>query len=1009
MIQYMVNIFLKVGITLSFAITAAFPHEKHSSSVNYVSPKEEIEIGEGSFRYKLVPGWATENADKYKLGNCNAISQDSRGRILLLHTSKEQCLIALSPEGKVLDAWGNFTVAAHGLAVVKEKGGEVLFISDHSPNGKIYKTTLDGEILMTISCPMESKLYKNPNEFKPAKTLHLPNGEFYVIDGYGKDYIHKFNAEGKWISAFGGDIGTGEAQLKHWGPHGGAIDYRNPTEPVMILALSDQQKIKRFTLNGKWIDTKTFPGSNPRDVIFHRGHLFVHHLGDNWPKDRNAPGYISVMDHDLKVVANLGGYSPKYDDSGKLSRMSHNTHLFHHPHGMGIDKEGNIYIAQASSNGTWPLKFTPTIKETTTRTWIVSPEGNDKNEGNKEKPFRTISHAAQIAQAGDTVLVRPGIYRERVAPPRSGEPGKPITYRTEELGNVFIRGSEKWDPTWKKLKDNVHFAKPDPSIFESDDVYVDHPNPFLVPLASTPYNRQGKPEHERTGKGNPELIYNCGQVIVNGRPWQQRPFLKEVTGAPKTWNFDSETGNIYMNFGNQDPAKQSVEITTRRRIFAPHSIGIGHIIIEGFVMEHCGNQYPTNFWNTPKWAQAGALGLRGGHHWIVRNNLIRYAGTDAIDMGAGGGQNERKATRVPSAPLGHHNLIEKNYIIENGAGGIIGAQSNNLIIRNNVIMFNNTLGFTGKKRYEHAGIKSHAIRDGLIERNYVADNQLSEGIWLDNQFPNTRVTRNISTNNGSRGIFLEMSDYKYNTALIDHNISVGNNRIQFYVHDASGSTVMHNLFANSPSEANYGQGAYIYQVNARTKTGYHSIYNNIFVNHRVMMDINYPSHRSGPQRLDHNIYDASTEERTFIINNASDKPSPWSPKEFYEMVRKEVDKGNPTPLHGGSKVGMTLNEWQTFWAHHGLKNDQNSVTKKGMVVSYDQTKLKLTIRLTFDPSDIGSIKYEKIKMDYEGNLIPKDGSAIPGPFQNLRKGNNIFNIWDGLPLLKKGELPITNK
>ena len=169
----MVNIFLKIGITLSVAITVAFPHEKHSSSGGYISPKKEIEIGEGSFRYKLVPGWATENTKKYKLGNCNAISQDSRGRILLLHTSKEQCLIALSPEGKVLDAWGNFTVAAHGLAVVKEKGGEVLFISDHSPNGKIYKTTLDGEILMKISCPMESKLYKNPNEFKPAKTLHF--------------------------------------------------------------------------------------------------------------------------------------------------------------------------------------------------------------------------------------------------------------------------------------------------------------------------------------------------------------------------------------------------------------------------------------------------------------------------------------------------------------------------------------------------------------------------------------------------------------------------------------------------------------------------------------------------------------------------------------------------------------------------------------------------------------------------------------------------------------------
>lgn len=39
--------------------------------------------------------------------------------------------------------------------------------------------------------------------------------------------------------------------------------------------------------------------------------------------------------------------------------MGHSSHLFHHPHGMGADREGNLYVAQFSSNGTWPLKFEP--------------------------------------------------------------------------------------------------------------------------------------------------------------------------------------------------------------------------------------------------------------------------------------------------------------------------------------------------------------------------------------------------------------------------------------------------------------------------------------------------------------------------------------------------------------------------------------------------------------------------------------------------------------------------
>jgi len=94
----------------------------------------------------------------------------------------------------VLDAWGDFNIAAHGLSVVMEEEREVIFISDHSAGGKAYKTTLDGEVLMTISSPMESDLCQEPAEFEPAKTPHFPGGEFFVIDGYGKDDIHRYLA-----------------------------------------------------------------------------------------------------------------------------------------------------------------------------------------------------------------------------------------------------------------------------------------------------------------------------------------------------------------------------------------------------------------------------------------------------------------------------------------------------------------------------------------------------------------------------------------------------------------------------------------------------------------------------------------------------------------------------------------------------------------------------------------------------------------------------------------------
>ena len=84
-------------------------------------------------------------------------------------------------------------------------------------------------------------------------------------------------------------------------------------------------------------------------------------------------------------------------------------------------------------------------------------------------------------------------------------------------------------------------------------------------------------------------------------------------------------------------------------------------------------------------------------------------------------------------------------------------------------------------------------------------------------------------------------------------------------------------------------------------------------------------------------------------------------------------------------------------------------TLKAISTNTKKTKLEIKVTLTFDPTNIGSTEYEKIRTDFEGTPIPKDGNAMPGPFQSLRAGKNIFKVWNGLPLLEKGELPIKQK
>ncbi len=62
------------------------------------------------------------------------------------------------------------------------------------------------------------------------------------------------------------------------------------------------------------------------------------------------------------------------------------------------------------------------------RVYYVAPGGQDSAPGTLAAPFQTIGHAAEIAVAGDTVLVRQGVYRELVTPPHSGTAQGYITF-----------------------------------------------------------------------------------------------------------------------------------------------------------------------------------------------------------------------------------------------------------------------------------------------------------------------------------------------------------------------------------------------------------------------------------------------------------------------------------------------------------------------------------------------------------------------------------------------------
>ncbi len=320
-----------------------------------LSAEDEI-LGQGEFRYRVVPDWGKEALAKVSVKNGHGMAIDSAGRILFLTDDPKNNLIILSPAGELLETWTARMPGAHGLTLTKEGGKEVLFITDTALH-EVRKLTLKGEELMQLPWPEATGLYKAAAEYKPSKTLMAPDGSFFVFDGYGKDFVHHYNAGGKLIQSWGGTIGEGENQLAHFGPHGGVVDTRDEAHPVVLVCMSDKQEVKRFTLDGKFIDKFAMPGGNPRDAVIWGEHIFIPHLGDQWPKDKNAPGFISVLNKNNIVVSNIGGNEPGYDGHAELEPMHSTTKAFIHPHGLTVDKEGNVYVAQFSSPAAPLLKL----------------------------------------------------------------------------------------------------------------------------------------------------------------------------------------------------------------------------------------------------------------------------------------------------------------------------------------------------------------------------------------------------------------------------------------------------------------------------------------------------------------------------------------------------------------------------------------------------------------------------------------------------------------------------
>jgi DNA-binding beta-propeller fold protein YncE len=241
------------------------------------------------------------------------ISTSPDGHIVVLRRASP-FFVVLTPEGEVVRTWGeNLFRVAHGLRIDR-KG--FLWVTDNADNF-VQKYSPDGQLQLTLGQRGVAGGNDSKTAFDgPADVFVQPDGDILVADGYRNSRIVRFSGDGTFRSIIGGTKGSEPGQFNV--PHALVVDSRGR----VIVADAENNRIQVFDQSGKFLEQWTDFPSKPRGSMFITADdtLYVSHVDSE---------SISIMKNG-KVIDRVTGIGGR-------------------PHGVTLDAQGNLYVANPAS------------------------------------------------------------------------------------------------------------------------------------------------------------------------------------------------------------------------------------------------------------------------------------------------------------------------------------------------------------------------------------------------------------------------------------------------------------------------------------------------------------------------------------------------------------------------------------------------------------------------------------------------------------------------------------
>ena len=302
-------------------------------------------LGRNKLEYEVIEGWE-QLPEGWSFVEVAGVATDSKDRVYAFNRGAHP-MIVFDRDGKFLNAWGEGVITnAHGIFIGPD---DRIYCADNFDH-TVRIFTPDGTLLQTLGKKDEPsdtgfKAWSVPVQraagpFNMVTNVALsPEGDLYVVDGYGNARVHKFSAAGELLFSWG-EPGRGPGQFNL--PHAIAVDRRGR----VYVADRENSRVQIFTAEGEYVTAWTHV-NRPDDLYIDPDeNLFVAELGFQtaiMPGGMGAAvpphaphAQVSVLTLDGEVQTRFGG-----EDACAPGN-------FFAPHGIWADSRGDLYVSEVT-------------------------------------------------------------------------------------------------------------------------------------------------------------------------------------------------------------------------------------------------------------------------------------------------------------------------------------------------------------------------------------------------------------------------------------------------------------------------------------------------------------------------------------------------------------------------------------------------------------------------------------------------------------------------------------